>query len=77
MSGALPCRVTGSVPRAAGLPSPMTMWPEETIKPFVFDRPADWLVFYQVLWEKTQTWKENKPPIIKPLFIALLQSMKY
>lgn len=68
----------GSFPRAAGFPSTMPVWPEETIKPFMFDRPAGWPVLYQFLWETTQTWKENKSPVIKFSFIiVLLQPTKY
>lgn len=68
----------GSFPRTAGFLFTMPTWPEETIKPSAFGRAADWLVLYQSLWESTQTWKENKSPIIIiSLIIALLQSTKY
>lgn len=56
----------------------MPTWPEETIKPFMLDRPADWLVLLQFLWETTQTWKENKSLTIKISFtIVLFQLKKY
>lgn len=54
----------------------MPTWPEETIKPFMLDRPADCLVLLQSLWETTQTWKENKSPIIKNLIHYCSSSIK-